>query len=275
MPAPVVGSDTTTVEPGEGRATLAVGTVYRGIVPATLELTAGGQCEASFEVGREYLVYATSLQDATTGQVRIAVDGCSRTRLLAAADADLALIKSLNAGRPEGSLYGAIIPSDQIAAVFDDAPVYAVTLQGEGRRLRAQDHRGPLRVQLAEARLVRFEDHARKRLRDEAHGPPRGAGVLRCRVHQRALTHTSPPQSFSGDRVRLPPSPFDGLGVPGCSARHPLPQAPLQRSNTFAGAFMLDRKTVLIKERVGFLKLVDTFDIYDPPLERRSATHAK
>jgi hypothetical protein len=101
-------------------------------VPATLELTAGGQCEASFEVGREYLVYATSLQDATTGQVRIAVDGCSRTRLLAAADADLALIKSLNAGRPEGSLYGAIIPSDQIAAVFDDAPVYAVTLQGEG-----------------------------------------------------------------------------------------------------------------------------------------------
>jgi uncharacterized protein YxjI len=27
---------------------------------------------------------------------------------------------------------------------------------------------------------------------------------------------------------------------------------------------MLDRKTFLIKERVGFLKLVDTFDIYDP-----------
>jgi uncharacterized protein YxjI len=27
---------------------------------------------------------------------------------------------------------------------------------------------------------------------------------------------------------------------------------------------MLDRKMLLIKERVGFLKLVDTFDIYDP-----------
>jgi hypothetical protein len=27
---------------------------------------------------------------------------------------------------------------------------------------------------------------------------------------------------------------------------------------------MLDRKTFLIKERVGFLRLVDTFDIYDP-----------
>ena len=27
---------------------------------------------------------------------------------------------------------------------------------------------------------------------------------------------------------------------------------------------MLERKTFLIKERVGFLKLVDTFDIYDP-----------
>ena len=27
---------------------------------------------------------------------------------------------------------------------------------------------------------------------------------------------------------------------------------------------MFDRKTLLIKERVGFLKFVDTFDIYDP-----------
>jgi hypothetical protein len=134
LPAPIVGSDQPGLEASEGQATLAVGAVYRGIVPDTVELTAGGQCEASFEAGREYLVYATSLQDATTGQVRIAIDGCSRTRLLADADGDLALIKSINAGRPEGSLYGAVIPADQIDAVFDDAPVYAVTLRGEGGR---------------------------------------------------------------------------------------------------------------------------------------------
>jgi hypothetical protein len=134
LPAPIAGPDPARLESSEGQATLAVGTVYRGIVPRTVELTAGGQCEASFEAGREYLVYATSLQDATTGQVRIAIDGCSRTRLLADADADLALIESFNAGRPEGSVYGAIIPADQIEAVFDDAPVYSVALRGAGGR---------------------------------------------------------------------------------------------------------------------------------------------
>ena len=134
LPAPIAVPDPAGSELSEGEATLAVGTVYRGIVPDTVELTAGGQCEASFEVGRDYLVYATSLQDATTGQVRIAIDGCSRTRLLAEADGDLTLIKSINTGRPEGSLYGAVIPSDQIEAVFDDAPAYAVTLRGEGGR---------------------------------------------------------------------------------------------------------------------------------------------
>jgi uncharacterized protein YxjI len=30
------------------------------------------------------------------------------------------------------------------------------------------------------------------------------------------------------------------------------------------GSLMLDRKTFLIKERVGFMKLVDTYDIHDP-----------
>jgi len=134
VPAPIAAPDPAAFESPEGQATLSVGTVYRGIVPATLDLTAGGQCEASFEVGKDYLVYATSLQDATTGQVRIAVDGCSRTRLLADADADLALIKSLNAGRPEASLYGAVIPSHQIEALFDDASVYSVSLRGEGSR---------------------------------------------------------------------------------------------------------------------------------------------
>jgi hypothetical protein len=134
LPAPINVPDPAGSDYAEGQATLAVGTVYRGIVPGTVELTAGGQCEASFDVGREYLVYATSLQDATTGQVRIAIDGCSRTRPLAEADADLALIKSINAGRPEGSLYGAVIPSNEIEAVFDDAPVYSVALRGEGGR---------------------------------------------------------------------------------------------------------------------------------------------
>ena len=135
VPAPLAAPDATSFDPyEEGQATLAVGTVYRGIVPGTVEVTAGGQCEASFEVGGEYLVYATSLQDATTGQVRIAIDGCSRTRKLAEADGDLALIKSLNAGRPEGSLYGAVISSHQIEGLFDEAPVYLVSLRGEGSR---------------------------------------------------------------------------------------------------------------------------------------------
>jgi hypothetical protein len=134
VPAPIAAPDPAAFEFSEGQATLAVGTVYRGIVPATIDLTAGGQCEASFEAGKEYLVYATSLQDATTGRVRIAVDGCSRTRLLADADADLALIKSFTAGRPEGSLYGAVIPAHQIETLYESAPVYSVSLRGEGSR---------------------------------------------------------------------------------------------------------------------------------------------
>jgi hypothetical protein len=138
LPAPIAEPDPAGIDSPEGQATLAVGTVYRGIVPPTLDLTAGGQCEASFEVGREYLVYATSLQDATTGQVRIAIDGCSRTRLLAEAGADLEWITSMNAGRAEGSLYGAVIPSDPIESVFDDAPVYSVALRGEGGRYEQQ-----------------------------------------------------------------------------------------------------------------------------------------
>ena len=134
VPAPVAGPGPADFWSSEGQATLAVGTVYRGIVPRTVELTAGGECEASFEVGREYLVYATSLQDAATGQVRIAIDGCSRTRLLADADADVALIKSINSGRPEGSLYGAVIAPYQIDALVEGPPIYSVALRGEGSR---------------------------------------------------------------------------------------------------------------------------------------------
>jgi len=175
-PAPVIPPDATTSEPYEGRATLAVARVYRGIVPAALELTAGGQCEASFEVGKEYLVFATSLQDATTGQVRIAIDGCSRTRLLAEADSDLALIESLNARRPEGSLYGAVIPADQIQAVFDDAPVYSVTLRGEGGRYEHKTTGGryefnslrPGTYELTITRGSDFEMRLTARLEDQA-----------------------------------------------------------------------------------------------------------
>ena len=66
--------------------------------------------------------------------MRIAIDGCSRTRKLAEADDDLVLIKSLNAGRPEGSLYGAVIPSHQIEGLLDGAPVYLVSLRGDASR---------------------------------------------------------------------------------------------------------------------------------------------
>ena len=176
LPAPVAELDPAGVESAEGEATLAVSTVYRGIVPGTVRLTAGGQCEASFEAGREYLVYATSLQDAATGQVRIAIDGCSRTRLLAEADSDLAFIKSINAGRPEGSLYGAVIPSDQIEAAFDDAPLYSVALRGEGGRFEQKTTGGryefnslrPGSYELTITRASDFEMRLTARLEEQA-----------------------------------------------------------------------------------------------------------
>jgi hypothetical protein len=124
-------------------ATLTVGTVYRGIVPATVQFTGGGDCDPQFQVGQEYLVYATSIQDATTGEVQIGLDTCSRTRLLADADADMRIITSLTAGWPEGSLYGEIIPFDQIAAVLDDAPRYLITLRSNSQQYQSTTTGGP------------------------------------------------------------------------------------------------------------------------------------
>ena len=114
--------------------TLAVADVFRGIVPAAVEITVTGECDPSFETGKEYLVYATSLQDVNTGRVRISIDGCSRTRLLADAAADLAFIRSVSGPRPAASLYGEISPNDPIYAFIDDAPTYAIALRGNGRR---------------------------------------------------------------------------------------------------------------------------------------------
>ena len=176
LPAPIAVADPAGFESAEGQATLAVSTVYRGIVPATVELTAGGQCEAAFVVGSEYLVYATSLQDAATGRVRIAVDGCSRTRLLAEADGDLAFIRSMNAGRPDGSVYGAVIPFNQIEAVFDGAPVYSVALRGEGGRYERKTNGGryefnslrPGSYELTITRGSDFEMRLNARLEEQA-----------------------------------------------------------------------------------------------------------
>ena len=80
-------------------------------MPATVQFTLGnGDCDPRFQVGQEYLVYATSLQDATTGEVQIGLDTCSRTKLLADADPEMHIINTLAHCRPEGTQNGEIIP---------------------------------------------------------------------------------------------------------------------------------------------------------------------
>jgi hypothetical protein len=118
------------IHPGRAHVSVAEGRGHTcgrrclpGNRPETVDVSVGGECDACFVFGQEYLVYAT------TAQGRIAVTGCSRTRLLADADADLRLIRSVNAKRPEGSLYGYIIH-------FENADPYTVTLRGNGRRYR-------------------------------------------------------------------------------------------------------------------------------------------
>ena len=131
---PLVDPDGNPLDLNERLVTLAVGDVFRGIVPATVNITVIGECDPSFEMGKEYLVYGTSLQDVNTGRVRISIDGCSRTRLLADADADLTVIRSLSGPQPAASLYGEISPNDPIDAFIDDAPTYVIGLRGNGRR---------------------------------------------------------------------------------------------------------------------------------------------
>ncbi len=83
-----------TVVGGGGRkstVTLEVSEVWKGPRQQTVRLTTpvadGISCAFPFEEGREYLVYANGGQDLKVG-------GCSETKPLSAADADLALLGS-------------------------------------------------------------------------------------------------------------------------------------------------------------------------------------
>ena len=81
-----------TVVGGGGRkatVTLRVSEVWKGpeqqIVRFTTPVADGISCAHPFEEGREYLVYANGEQDLRVG-------GCSETKMLSEADADLALL---------------------------------------------------------------------------------------------------------------------------------------------------------------------------------------
>ena len=125
-------------------ATLAVGEVLRGVVPAVVDVPTGGDCQVPFHVGEEYLVYGASVTYGPDGRVeQIFVSGCSRTRPLDEAADDLPVIRALAARKPDASLHGYIAPYDVVAAIFDDAPVYEITLEGRGRRHQSQTKGGP------------------------------------------------------------------------------------------------------------------------------------
>ena len=62
--SPFIFSGTVTAgavaSPSSGpQARLAVGDVLRGVGPAVLDVSIGGECDASFSVGQEYLVYTS------------------------------------------------------------------------------------------------------------------------------------------------------------------------------------------------------------------------
>ena len=73
----------------EATVTLRVSEVWKGpeqqIVRFTTPVADGISCAHPFEEGREYLVYANGEQDLRVG-------GCSETKMLSEADADLALL---------------------------------------------------------------------------------------------------------------------------------------------------------------------------------------
>jgi len=148
----------------EGVATLVVGEVFRGVVPTTVDVPMGGDCEVSFQVGEEYLVYGASVTYGPDGRVdQVGVSGCSRTRRLDKAGDDLRVIRQLAARSPDASLHGYIAPYDVVAAIFDDAQVYQITLEGSGRRYESKTTGGPyefnfLRPGLYELTITRGDD---------------------------------------------------------------------------------------------------------------------
>jgi hypothetical protein len=141
---PVVIPGEPPLDSTEGVATLAVGDVFRGVVPSVVDVPMGGECEVSFRAGEEYLVYGASVTYGPDGRVeQIFVSGCSRTGPLVEAADDLSVIRALAARKPDASLHGYIAPYDVIAAIFDDAPVYEITLEGRGQRHQSQTTGGP------------------------------------------------------------------------------------------------------------------------------------
>ena len=175
----------------EGVATLVVGEVFRGVVPTTVDVPMGGDCEVSFQAGEEYLVYGASVTYGPDGRVdQVGVSGCSRTRRLDEAGDDLRVIRQLAARRPDASLHGYIAPYDVVAAIFDDAPVYQISTGGQRAALRVEDDSGALRVQFSPPRPVRADYHARGRLRAAVEVAPGESGMRRRRRDQDAMTDT-------------------------------------------------------------------------------------
>ena len=174
---PVVVPGEPPLEPTEGVATLAVAEVFRGVVPPVVDVPMGGECEVSFSVGEQYLVYGASVTYGADGRVQqIFASGCSRTRPLSEAADDLAVIRALAGGKADASLHGYISPYDVISAIFDDAPVYDLTLEGGGRRYQSETRGGkyefnflnPGRYQLTITRGKDFEVRLSARLEPQA-----------------------------------------------------------------------------------------------------------
>ena len=174
---PVVVPGEPPLDTAEGMATLAVGEVFRGVVPAVVDVPTGGDCQIPLHVGEEYLVYGASVTYGPDGRVeQIFVSACSRTRPLDEAADDLAVIRALAARKPDASLHGYISPYDVVAAIFDDAPVYEIRLEGGGRKYQSQTKGGkyefnfvpPGQYELTIARGKDFELRLSARLEEQA-----------------------------------------------------------------------------------------------------------
>jgi 5-hydroxyisourate hydrolase-like protein (transthyretin family) len=86
---------------------LAVEQPLRGVEAAEVEVATGwggGDCGYEFHRGMRYVVYAD--RDEKDG--RLFTSMCTRTRLLAEADEDLAFVRGLGAAEPTGAVFGEV-----------------------------------------------------------------------------------------------------------------------------------------------------------------------
>jgi 5-hydroxyisourate hydrolase-like protein (transthyretin family) len=123
----------------------------RGIQTPELDVITGwggGDCGYGFQVGKRYLVYA--YRDAKDNRLSTSI--CTRTRLLADADDDLAFIRALPTSGMEGMVFGTVgrrnyewKEGEQWFKPVADAEV---TIEGKTTQYQAQsDARGNFRVE--------------------------------------------------------------------------------------------------------------------------------